>query len=426
MDMVAYIMMALAVALLAGFTGAMPVPELRRRHPGSAARPDRDGQPASSADMARGLSRAADQGAGVLASTRGRALEEIVDSLMQGTQFVALTGSPGAGKTVMATAIHQELCTRSVSVRWVDGRGGSSIPLRVIISRVLGKPETDVGADDIEELFDAMTEREAAHGRLALIIDDAERLLPDAVGYLRLLASVAMDRMPQIVFVGDPSFWDVAAKAAGFEKLITARFELASPSAAVIHNQGAAERLVRPSDGLVGRRGSLIAALRASGAIGLRAALDLARNNLHWGRSVAGMAGVAAMVIGVTAMPAYKLATVGVARVSPVEQPIPLGKPLATDSASMVVIRLPPATQAPSGISEPGSSTQLITASAVAPDLFEPRSFPSRQIGYGGTDLHRPAKVKTAQKQLPFTGYTTGSTNGTWLFPANVNSGANS
>ena len=75
-----------------------------------------------------------------------------------------------------------------------------------------------------------MTEREAPDAGLVLIVDDAEQLLPDAIGYLRLLASVAMERMPQIVFVGDPSFWDIADQAAqaGFSDLITARFELAT------------------------------------------------------------------------------------------------------------------------------------------------------------------------------------------------------
>ena len=73
-----------------------------------------------------------------------------------------------------------------------------------------------------------MTERETPNERRALIIDDAERLLPDALAYLRLLVSVAQERMPQIVFIGDPSFWDFADKLteAGFKDLITARFVL--------------------------------------------------------------------------------------------------------------------------------------------------------------------------------------------------------
>ena len=155
-------------------------------------------------------------------------LDEIVDSLMEGTQFLALTGTPGVGKTTMAAAIHEELNKHSVLVRRVDGCRGTGIHLRTIMSQFLDKPEADVGADDVERLFYVMTERETPDERLALIIDDAERLLPDALAYLRLLVSVALERMPQIVFIGAPSFWDIAGQLteAGFKDLITARFVL--------------------------------------------------------------------------------------------------------------------------------------------------------------------------------------------------------
>ena len=144
----------------------------------------------------------------VLVGAHRKLLDEIVDSLMQGTQFLALTGAPGVGKTTMAAAIHEELNKRSVLVRRVDGCHGTGIHLRTIMSQFLGKPEADVDADDVERLFYAMTERETPNERLALIIDDAERLLPDALAYLRLLVSVAPERMPQIVsragLVGSP------------------------------------------------------------------------------------------------------------------------------------------------------------------------------------------------------------------------------
>jgi hypothetical protein len=166
----------------------------------------------------------------------------------------------------------------------------------------------------------------------------------------------------------------------------------------------------------------------ASGSpVGLRASWILAENNLHWGSGIARVAGVAAMMVCVIAMPAHRLGTLGVSSVSPEEQQTSRGQHLAMDSALTIVIRLPSAIQAAPGISVPGSSAPLVTVSAGAPDVFEPRSLPDRQIGYGGTGPHRPAaKVKTAQKQPPSTGYATGSTNGTWLFPANINSGANS
>ena len=233
------------------------------------------GQPASA--------QLTDLGRLILAGARSRLLAEIVDTLVQGTQFIALTGVPGVGKTMMAAAIREELSKRSVSVRWVDGGGGSGIHLRTIMSQVLGKPETDIDDGDIEQLFDAMTEREAPIQRLVLIIDDAEQLLPDAIGYLRLLASVAMERMPQILFVGDLSFWDTADQAAqaGFEDLIRARFELEplspreacaaaqrlisalSPARRPVFERDALEAVIQRADGLISHLFPLVAAIEA-------------------------------------------------------------------------------------------------------------------------------------------------------------------
>ena len=233
------------------------------------------GQPASS--------QLTDLGHLILAGARGRLLTKIVDTLGQGTQFAALTGVAGVGKTMMATAIREELSKRSVSVRWVDGGGGGGIRLRTIMAQVLTKPETDIDDGDIEQLFDAMTEREAPIQRLVLIVDDAERLLPDAIGYLRLLASVAMERMPQVLFVGAPSFWDTADRAAqaGFEDLIRARFELEplspreasaaaqrlisalSPARRPVFERDALEAVVQRAGGLISHLFPLVAAIEA-------------------------------------------------------------------------------------------------------------------------------------------------------------------
>ena len=234
-------------------------------------------------DAQPSTSRPADLGRLVLVGGRRRMLAEIVDGLVDGAQFMTLTGPPGVGKTIMAATIRKELNERSVSVRWVDGGGGSGIRLRTIMSQILGKPETDIDDGDIEQLFDAMTEREELIQRMVLIIDDAERLLPEAIGYLRLLASIAMERMPQIVFVGGPSFWEIARQAAqvGFEDLIAARFELEplnplethavtqqllstlSPARKPAFDMDALEAVVQRTDGLIGRLVPLVTAIEA-------------------------------------------------------------------------------------------------------------------------------------------------------------------
>jgi type II secretory pathway predicted ATPase ExeA len=308
MDMLTYFLGALVVAALTGFTGRMPVEVVRRV--GSDFSDDTDSADAASAasgahderDLpseildalaeveranqgiaaARQLVAAAspnDPSRVVMVPRHRQLLAEIVDSLMEGTQFIVLTGARGAGKTAVAQAICEELTQRSVRVRWVDGGAGGGIRLRTIMSQFLGKPEADVDTADVERVFDAMTEREDPDDRLVLIIDDAEQLLPDALGYLRLLASVAIERMPQVLFVGDPSFWDIADRAAqaGFADLIEARFELGTltPEEAgavavrLMASRGseldtdARDTLVQRSEGLPGRLVSLMTAVAA-------------------------------------------------------------------------------------------------------------------------------------------------------------------
>ena len=334
--MATYIIMAFAVALfalLAGFTGGISSPMLSNPRSGSREGEDADANAAAEASSGgysaerklpseildavaeaerlgarpqvvgqlhrrttaaiawfrradRSSSRPTDLGRLVLAGARAGCSPRSSIAWSQGTQFMTLTGAPGVGKTIMAATIREELNERSVSVRWVDGGGGSGIRLRTIMSQILGKPEADIDDGDIEQLFDAMTEREELIQRLVLIIDDAERLLPDAIGYLRLLASIAMERMPQIVFVGGPSFWDIAGQAAqaGFEDLIAARFELEplnplethaatqrlmsalSPARKPVFDMDALEAVVQRTDGLIGRLVPLVAAIEAIAA----------------------------------------------------------------------------------------------------------------------------------------------------------------
>jgi hypothetical protein len=64
-----------------------------------------------------------DLGHVALVGARRELLGKIVDNLVRGAQFVAVTGEPGAEKTVIAAEIREELSKRSVSVRSVDGRG---------------------------------------------------------------------------------------------------------------------------------------------------------------------------------------------------------------------------------------------------------------------------------------------------------------
>ena len=114
---------------------------------------------------------------------------------------------------------------------------------------------------------------------LYLIIDDAELLGTDVLGYFRLLWSIAMEEMPQIVFVGRTSFWDAPEhpSRADIRELITDRRELAPLSEVeartfaevaapeCVFGEGAVDALVRHGNGSIGRIASLLVLARGGG-----------------------------------------------------------------------------------------------------------------------------------------------------------------
>jgi type II secretory pathway predicted ATPase ExeA len=397
----------------------------------------------------------------VLVSAHRKLLDEIVDSLMEGTQFLALTGTPRAGKTTMAAAIHEELNKHSVLVRRVYGCRGTGIHLRTVMSQFLDKPEANVGADDVEQLFYVMTERETPDERLALIIDDAERLLPDVLAYLRLLVSVAPERMPQIVFIGAPSFWDIAGQLteAGFKDLITARFvleplnptktfEATEQVISALRNtprpvldQGALDAIATERDQtqrLAGGTASLVAdGLVPRLELGIKAATTpaLARHvptlvpelsTLRPDRSVARITSAAAVLVGAIGVATYWLAPFGIDRIL-TEGRAAVGHPDGTEAASpdaTIQVRLPfsaSALQAQSDVPDFDSesafpiSTLVPTSRSINTSVLGPKIRP-------GADSPI-AKAGTLWLQERAGDHVSSSSKGIWLFPPNVNSG---
>jgi type II secretory pathway predicted ATPase ExeA len=213
----------------------------------------------------------------------GEIIAGLVDALMQGKACLALTGPAGSGKTMAAAAIRDELVGRSVQVRSVGRGQAKSLRLPDIAAQLLDRPQETLTEDDIFDLFEVMTAREAAESRSVLIIDDAEVLEPSTLEYLRLMATMPMAEGPQFVFVGRPEFWEVTNRPATsqFKELITARWELGRLNAdttrafieRLVVSQGQSMRevfdagglaaLIQKSDGLFGRILALLTRARA-------------------------------------------------------------------------------------------------------------------------------------------------------------------
>ena len=210
--------------------------------------------------------------------SRHEVLAKLMDALMQGASFVALTGLPGVGKTTMA-AVVRELLADAPWRRCISAGAKGSNPSAHLCRPVLGKPEDAINDDDLERLFDFMTAHGSSGQRLVIIVDDAELVHTEVFAYLRLLVSIGTEPMPQFLFVGDPSFWYRTAEAAyaNVRDLITAWVDLEPLTSAesrefvalllkigrsrcrVGARQGGADGLVHASDGLIGRLVSLLA-----------------------------------------------------------------------------------------------------------------------------------------------------------------------
>ena len=403
-----------------------------------------------------------------LASAHRKLLSEILDSLTQGTQFLALTGAPGVGKTTMAATIYEELNKRSGLVGRIDDRCGTGIHLRTIMSQFLGKPEAEIDDDDVEQLFYAMTGHGSSRDKLTLIIDNAERLLPDALAYLRLLASVALECMPQIVFIGGPSFLEIADQLTepGFRELATARFVLEPHNPA--QTSGADDQLISSpchtfSSGLASeatitdsrKRATEVEATATQLESGTASPVaDQLGQRLELGiktitrsvpahdvpallpeliiqrpnRSLTRIATAAAAVVGTIGAAAYWLAPFGVDRSSPARrtaawhQDIAQVNPPASPGAG-IQVRLPFSASAVGAQSDAPNfaSTSEFPIITFVPMSGNPSAFTTPQIR---PRAHKtPARVGTVPSQELPDDHVNPATSGTWLFPPNANGG---
>ena len=162
-----------------------------------------------------------------VATARHGVLTDVVTALRQASGFVALTGSAGVGKTTLARAARDLLRQHGFEVMWIDRGDRGTIGLRNIAAQLLDKPEATINGDDVGPLFDVMTAA-TPERRLVIVVDDAEALHAEVFGYLRLLLSIAVDAMPQFLFVAAPSFWDRSPELtqADVRDVITSRHEL--------------------------------------------------------------------------------------------------------------------------------------------------------------------------------------------------------
>jgi len=133
------------------------------------------------------------------------AIAGIVEGVLGSSDSVLLSGAAGAGKTIVLNVVAAELALASARVVQATASVARPMGLRDFTAQVAGPPREE-GDTDLERAFEALTVPAGDGGRIVLVIDGAEALLPETLRYIQL-ACKAQPRL-QVIFSGRPEFAD--------------------------------------------------------------------------------------------------------------------------------------------------------------------------------------------------------------------------
>jgi type II secretory pathway predicted ATPase ExeA len=168
------------------------------------------------------LDRSSAEGSRYLGGAHGRAVGTLTQAILDQDVLVLLTGSAGAGKTVVLNATLAVLTATAISVIRLSNPSQRAWSQRDLVRQILDGPTegpvsaaTDAVVDSSahRNVASAIAERIAAtagEAQVVIAVDDAHSLTDDAIELLLLLASPARGskRPPQLILSGRGEFWE--------------------------------------------------------------------------------------------------------------------------------------------------------------------------------------------------------------------------
>ncbi len=155
----------------------------------------------------------------------------LVDAVAHSDECVRLVCRPGVGAATLLDQAEAELFSHRLRCVRVDGSASGGLPLKDLITQVVGRADPDALRDcDLEAGFVALTEPGEGYDRVVLLVDEAHNLQPSAVHYVQF----ACQSSPKlrVVLAGQPSLDVTLAndKFAYLRQRVTRTLELPDPT----------------------------------------------------------------------------------------------------------------------------------------------------------------------------------------------------
>jgi general secretion pathway protein A len=152
----------------------------------------------------------ATEGGFVLGESHRTALEAIAGAMIANRSWIVLTGEPQTGKSNLLDTAVALVARRDLKVIRISNKRTGPLSLKRLLSQVLGIEEpTSLAQAESDRAHAILTARPVGPSHTVLAIDDAETLSRGALRYLTQICRRGNigGTVPQLVFVGTPTFW---------------------------------------------------------------------------------------------------------------------------------------------------------------------------------------------------------------------------
>ena len=201
--------------------------------------------------------------------SQARAAVELMNAVAHGNECVSLLCGPGLSTAAVLDEAENELSGHGLRCVRVYGPASGGLTLRNLVGQIVARADPDALTDaDLKAGFVTLTEPGEGHDRVALLVTEAQNLLPAAMRYIQL-ACRSSPRL-RVALAGQPGLAEALAsdEFAFLRQRITRTLELPDPVQKVPGRWSVLAGLCRSAAGPLARLGVVAASALLIAAVG--------------------------------------------------------------------------------------------------------------------------------------------------------------